>query len=61
MVRSRVARVKFLSFLLIFVLSSCAVMQEGLNLKDPEVVVTDFVVTDVSVQDVAVNLLLNMV
>jgi LEA14-like dessication related protein len=56
----RVARVKFVTLFLLAVLSSCAVVNQGLNLKDPEVVVTDFAVTDVSVEDVAVNLLLNI-
>ena len=51
---------KLAGLLLFFVLSSCAVMNQGLSLKDPEVVVTDFAVTDVSVEDVAVNLLLNI-
>lgn len=51
---------KYLGLLLILMLSSCAYMNQGLNLKDPEVVVTDFNVTDVGVEDVAVNLLLNI-
>lgn len=56
----RVPRVKLISVLLVTMLSSCALLNQSMNLKDPEVAVTDFAVTDVTMEDVAVNLLLNI-
>lgn len=51
---------KLLSVLFFLLSSSCAMLNQGMNLKDPEVNVTDFSVTDVTMEDVAVNLLLNV-